>query len=135
MAKGTNPKSIKNLKPFKKGEPSGNPLGGKLHNPEIKKIKALTEKELIEVGTFIVQGKMGELKALLKNPETPMLQAMVAGLAVKTMVKGDASAFNALMDRLLGKVKEQVQLSGSINGNAKLILTMPDNGRSKKTDE
>jgi hypothetical protein len=118
---------------FKKGQ-SGNPLGGKLHNPEIKKIKALTEAELIEVGAVVAKGKIGELKALMKNPETNTLQAMVAGLAVKAMIKGDAAAFNALMDRLLGKVKENFHLSGSIGGTSKVILTMPANG-SEAEDE
>lgn len=120
--------NLKNLKNFKKGQ-SGNPLGGKLHNPEIKKLKNLTEAELIEVGTLVVKGRMDELRAMMKDPATTALKAMVAGLAIKTIAKGDPSAFNALMDRLLGKVKEHIQHSGSVDGNTKINITLPSNGR------
>jgi hypothetical protein len=120
------PKGAEKYK-FKKGQ-SGNPQGGKIHNPEIKKIKALTEKELIEVATFVLASSVGDIRLKMKDPKTPVLQGMVLGLALKTMVKGDASAFNALMDRLLGKVKEHIQHSGSVDGSSKVILTMPKNG-------
>lgn len=127
-----NPKgSPQNLKYFQKGQ-SGNPEGGRKHDPELKKLKNLTQAELIEVGTFIVKGKMSELRALMKNPDTSALQAMVAGLAIKTMSKGDPAAFNALMDRLLGKVKEHIQHSGEIGGAPNVIIKIPDNGRSSK---
>lgn len=128
-------KQLKNLKPFKKGQPSGNPLGGKLHNPEIKKLKALTEAQLIDVATFVLQSSVGEIKARMKHPKTSVLQAMVLGLAVKSMTKGDASAFNALMDRMLGKVKENFNFSGNIGGTSKVILTMPANGSEAPDEE
>lgn len=118
---------------FKKGQPSANPLGGKLHNPEIKLIKRLTEKELAEVATVILQGRIGDLKNLMKNPDTSPLQGMVAGLALKTMTRGDASAFNALMDRILGKVKDNVNVSGTlgtnVTGTSRVIISLPSNNR------
>lgn len=127
--------NLKNLKNFKKGQ-SGNPLGGKLHNPEIKKLKALTQAELVEVGTLVVKGQMSKLREMIKDPTTPALQAMVAGLAVKTIAKGDPAAFNALMDRILGKVKENVHLSGTLSNTTKIThLKTPDNNRAKKPDD
>lgn len=119
---------------WKKGQ-SGNPLGGKLHNPEIKKIKSLTEKELIEVATFVLQCSVGQIKVKMKDPKTSILQGMVLGLALKSMTKGDASSFNALMDRLLGKVKENFNFSGAIGGTSKVILTMPKNGSEAGDEE
>jgi hypothetical protein len=119
---------------FKKGV-SGNPLGGKLHNPEIKKIKALTEAELIEVATFILKSTIGQLRLKIKDPNTPALQGMVIGLAIKTMSKGDSGSFNALMDRLLGKVKENFNFSGNVGGTSKVILTMPKNGSEAPDEE
>lgn len=115
---------------FKKGQ-SGNPLGGKLHNPEIKLIKKLSEKELIEVATFVLQSKVGEIKARMKDPNTSVLQGMVLGLAAKIMTKGDASAFNALMDRMLGKVKDNVNFTGAVTtgGTSRVIISLPSNKR------
>lgn len=128
-------KQLANLKPFKKGAPSGNPEGGRKHNPEIKKIKALTEKQLIDVATFVLQSSVGQIKARMKDPKTSVLHGMVLGLALKSMTKGDAGSFNALMDRMLGKVKENFHLSGTIGGTSKVILTMPPNGSEAPEDE
>lgn len=112
---------------FKKGQ-SGNPLGARLHNPEIKRVKALTEKELIDVASFILSSSVGQIKSKMKDPKTSVLQGMVLGVALKAMTKGDAGSFNALMDRLLGKVKEHYAFSGSVGGTSRVILTMPANG-------
>jgi hypothetical protein len=131
---GSKKSNISGLRPFKKGQ-SGNPQGARLHNPEIKKIKALTEAELIEVATFVLKSSVGQIKMKMKDPKTPVLQGMVLGLALKTMVKGDAQAFNALMDRLLGKVKENLNLSGHVGGVSKVILTMPANGSEAEPGE
>lgn len=129
--RGTNPGAKAHH--FKPGQ-SGNPEGARKHNPEIKKLKALTEVELIDVGTFIVKSKFHQLKELLKSPEISTLHAMAAGLAIKSVTKGDAAAFNALMDRLLGKVKEHVNLSGNIGGTSRVVLFLPKNG-SEAPDE
>lgn len=128
-------KQLANLKPFKKGAPSANPEGARKHSPEIKKIKALTEEQLIEVASFVLQNDVGSLRAKIKDPKTGALQAMVIGLAIKTMSKGDPGAFNALMDRILGKVKENFNFSGNIGGTSKVILTMPANGSEAPDDE
>lgn len=112
---------------FKKGQ-SGNPQGGRLHNPEIKRIKGLTQKELIDVATFVLQSSVGQIKTKMKDPKTSVLQGMVLGLALKSMTKGDAASFNALMDRLLGKVREHIDFTGTVGGTAQVILTMPKNG-------
>lgn len=128
---GNKKSNTSGLRPFKKGQ-SGNPEGGRLHNPEIKLIKRLSEKELVEVATFILGSKVNQIKARMKHPSTTVLQGMVLGLAVKAMSKGDASSFNALMDRLLGKVKENVNFSGSVGGSAgtsKVIIQLPPNNR------
>lgn len=133
MKKRVNPKSFKNLKPYKKGQ-SGNPQGARLHNPEIRRLKNLTEEELLEVGTFIVKSEIGKLKELIKDPSTSALKAMVAGLAIKTITRGDSSAFDALMNRLLGKVKENLNLMAEVNAGISVQLTMPADGSEKKDE-
>lgn len=126
-----NPKgNVKNLKPFKKGQPSGNPEGARAHNPEVKMFKKLTEAELIEVGTLVIKGKVSELKARMKHPDTTVIQAMTIGVALRTMSKGDPAAFNALLDRLLGKAREHIHLSGVLDtvSKIKVSVTIPSNG-------
>lgn len=114
-------KNTKGLIPFKKGQ-SGNPQGGRIHNAEIKRIKNLSEAELVEVASFIINSRINDLKAKIKEPETTTLQGMVIGLALRTASRGDPSAFNALMDRLLGKVKEKVEItSNNTNVTAEVV--------------
>ena len=98
---------------WKKGQ-SGNPSGGKLHNPEIRKLKNLTEAEIVEVGSLVVKGSIKELQELSKNPNCSALTAMMASVAAKAINKGDGAALDILLNRIVGKVKERVEQSITI---------------------
>lgn len=105
------------VKKFKKGQ-SGNPLGGQLHNKELKAIRNLTEDEMIEIGSLVVKGSIDELKRIKDDPKTTVLKAMMASVAIKTIAKGDAQALEVLLNRLVGKVKDKVEVtSTNINHN------------------
>ncbi len=119
------------LRPYKKGQ-SGNPLGGKLHDPAMKAIKRLTKNELIEIGNFVIKGDVAALKALRKDDKTSVIKAMVASVALKAIAKGDQGAFEALMIRLIGKVKDEIEHTGSAVIAPQVIVNMPSNGREAK---
>ncbi len=105
-------KQLKNLKPIKKGE-IRNPLGGRAHNPVMKAFKSLTEAEMMEIGTLVLKGSLTELKAIKNNQEnTSVLKAMLAGVAIRTIEKGDPTALDVLLNRLIGKVRENVHHTG-----------------------
>jgi len=106
IGKGKPPEEFK----FKKGK-SGNPLGGKLHNPEIRKLKTLTEQELVEVGSLVVKGSIKELQALSKDPDCTALTAMMAAVAARAINRGDHAALDVLLNRIVGKVKDRVEQS------------------------
>lgn len=112
MSESEKPKRQQHLKPyqFKKGQ-SGNPNGGKAHNKEIKKIKNLTEKELIEVGSLVVKGSIAELERIRKDKNSSALGAMIAGVALNAIAKGNSQALDAILNRLIGKVKEKVEIN------------------------
>lgn len=126
-------KKADHLKPhhFKKGQ-SGNPAGAAAHNPEIKKLKALTESELVEVGTLVVKGDVDNLRAIVKDPKSTAISAMMASVAIRAIAKGDSKALETLLCRLIGKVPDKVHVSGA-NGGPQVIVTMPSNGREVKT--
>ena len=92
---------------FKKGQVA-NPEGGRAHDKETKMIRNLTRKELAEVGSLVVKKDLESLKAMRTNPKSTVLQAMMAGMAIKIVSRGDAAAFDALLNRLVGKVKDEV---------------------------
>lgn len=111
---------------FKKGQ-SGNPLGGKIHDQDLKRIKHLTKQELSEVANLIIKNNVEELKSLAKAPNSSVIQVMLASVAIKIISKGDMHALDVLLNRLVGKVKDEVHHSGSVP--AQVIVTLPANGR------
>lgn len=122
----------KNLKSWKKGQ-SGNPQGGRLHNKAIKNIRNLTNQELARVGSIIVQGKIGELRAIIdKGNDANVLEAMIASVCIGIVTKKDANALNALMDRLAGKIPQRLESTGKDGeplNQPQVIVTIPSNGR------
>lgn len=109
---------------------SGNPKGGNAHDPRLKMLKKLTKEELIEVGNLVVKGSVSELKEMAKNPNASVIQTMVASVAVKVITKGDMHSLDILLNRLIGKVKEEIEHTGL--AQPQVIITLPDNGRDKE---
>lgn len=118
---------------WKKGQ-SGNPLGGKLHDPELKKLKNLTKSELVDVGNLIIRGNFKELEKLSKDPNETALRRMVAAQVMRAISSGDTTAFEAILNRLVGKVKDEVMQQMEIR-TPQVIVTLPDNGRNAKDEE
>lgn len=125
-------KEYPNLKHFKKGE-SGNPAGAQKHDPEFKAVKNLTKKEMIEVGNLIVKNDYSQLLKLAQTTKATSLQKMIASVVVKIIQEGDMKNLNILLDRLIGKVKDEIVHHGDLNA-PQIILTLPDNGRTAKTE-
>lgn len=118
---------------WKKGQ-SGNPLGGKLHDPDLKRLKNLTKAELVDVGNLIIRGSYMELEKLSKDPKESALRRMVAAQAMRAINSGDTHAFEAILNRLVGKVKDEIMQQMEIR-TPQVIVTLPDNGRSAKSEE
>lgn len=112
-----------NLRKWKKGQ-SGNPLGGKIQNVEKRAIRNLTEQEMIEIGSLVVKGSLAELKEIAKDPNASALKCMMAAVAVKTISKGDPYALDTLLNRLVGKPKERIEMTGQ-DGGPQVIVHLP----------
>jgi hypothetical protein len=120
---------------------SGNPRGGSRKASEKKLMKQLINKaEMEEIGKLVLQGKLSKLEEILEDSKKDgkkkhsVMKVMFAAQALAAM-KGKTEAFNAVLDRLIGKVPAPVQLS-SPDGSMRpqLILTLPDNGKRAKPD-
>lgn len=102
--KGGNPQ---NLKPWKPGE-SGNPQGGRLHNPAWRALKQMSHEDLAALLTFISNATLAEVKAMGQAPDTPMLQRCVLNCFAKATTKGDTQALERLLSRMIGNKPTEV---------------------------
>lgn len=119
---------------WKKGQ-SGNPEGRPPDPPELKRLKNLTKRELVDLGNLVVKGDVDTLRKLASNGKSTALVAMVAAVCERVIREGDMQKLDILLNRLIGRVKEEVQHSGEIggNGSAQVIVTLPSNGKEAKS--
>ncbi len=108
---------------------SGNPNGRPALSPELKKFKNLTKKELVEVGNLVIKGDLDALRAVAKKPGATVLQIMLAAICIKVIQKGDMSTLDILLNRLVGKVRDEVHNTGNASS---VVVTLPSNGREVK---
>ncbi len=116
---------------WKKGQ-SGNPLGAAIHSPELRKVRQLTKAELAEVGNLVLKNDYDAILELNESPTASVLQRMLAAIAIKVIEKGDMSAFDILLNRMIGKVKDEVNLTHNL---PQVTVLIPSNGREAKEVE
>lgn len=95
------------LIPFQPGQ-SGNPGGRPAIPEDVKKLRKLTNEQIKEVGSLLLEGREADLEQMAADPETSMLKKWMAKIALRGCKSGDVMAFNALADRIAGKVKDHV---------------------------
>lgn len=113
-------------KPGKK--PPGRPKGKT--DPRLKRIKALTNEELIEVGSFLVRGTMAELKQIIESPETVVIQGLFASVIRSVADNGNIDVLEKLLLRLVGEPPPHLMPGDNPNqGRVNVQITLPSNGR------
>lgn len=116
-----NPKpDTSHLIPYKPGQ-SGNPKGMPPRTATemiIKKIAHDDIKEIIElISNDDLEGLKAIKKAINSKKKGPtgvkVIKALLASVAIKILEKGDMDALDKLLNRLVGKVKDQTEITGS----------------------
>lgn len=95
-----------------------NPLGAGAHNKDLKAIRRLTYDDLADLGSMILAGDLMTLEFVLEDPKATVLHKWFASIAVKAIAKGDVSALSVLLDRIVGKIPDRLQL---MNGDGKAL--------------
>ena len=78
---------------------------------DVKRIRKLTNDEIKEVGSLLLNGRESELEALIANDETPILKKWMASVSLSGMKSGDEKKLNAILDRVAGKIPQQLDVS------------------------
>lgn len=133
MGKGEHPNSLANLKPIQKGE-SRNPDGARRHSKLIRTIKRCVEKDLYDMVQIMRENNFSTFDKILdqakENPEAEMsfLKVFIGRVALSGARRSDYRALGALFDRILGKPKEHIDLTGRVDPGPKLVIELPQNG-------
>jgi hypothetical protein len=88
-----------------------NPLGGKAHNPVIRELRKITQDDVALVGQLIIENNTEEMERIVASPDSTVLQAWMASVAKKGIERGDSNALDVLLNRIIGKAKERVDVN------------------------
>lgn len=120
-----NPKPPPKHSRFKKGK-SGNPQGGRAHNPAIKALKKLTVDTYREVIELVLEGRVADLKAMAEHPDTPAIQVGIAVSFLKAIKNGDYSVIERIAERIVGKIPDVVNVNSQVNANVNAAVRIID---------
>jgi len=101
---------IDNLKPFQfkpghKGGPGRPPdkLG--------RELRQLTQDEFRDIATMVLRGDLDEVEEIADDRTQPILKAMIARSIMTAYHKGDFYQFDAILNRIIGRVSQTVNVS------------------------
>lgn len=130
------PKTTKHLGKwqFKKGQ-SGNPDGGRKHNP-LKKLGRPQFREIIEVA---LKEDVDALKKMSDDTSLTAVQMGVVRALYKAAVKGDWSIFKDIVEQLIGKNPDVVKTTHEgevdVNLSGKVDVALHVKQARKKFDD
>lgn len=95
---------------FKPGQ-SGNPSGRPKLPGDIVKAKSLNRVEAQRILNQLVYMSKDEIKAFMKRPDATMLELLIGSIIFKGVEQGDHQRTNFLFERLIGKVKDDIEVT------------------------
>ena len=95
---------------FKPGQ-SGNPLGPPVLPPEVKEARKLTRIEFERIASQYMQMTKEEITKKLQDPKSTTLELIVMTIIHKAVKDGDQHRLDFLLNRLIGKVKDEVDVN------------------------
>ena len=116
MERGSNPKSLANLKPpfSKTNQPKNN---GRKPSSVKKYIKSnnLNYNDVSAMAKYIIPLTKAQISDLVKDEKAPLMMRLFARAVMQDMKKGYMDNILKLLDRAVGKPKEQVEVSGGLD--------------------
>lgn len=100
------------LKPyhFKPGQ-SGNPEGGRAHNPIKRALAKLTVDTYREVIEMVLTGNIDNLRAMIRDKKTSAIQVGIATAFVKAIESGDYGVIERIAERIVGKIPDELNVN------------------------
>ena len=99
------PKKTNAATRFKPGQ-SGNPNGRPKTREDLKKVKLLTSDNVRRLLQRLLDMPKSELKEMVHDPNTPMMELMIARVIDQGLIAGNPQMLNFLFDRTIGRALE-----------------------------
>ena len=100
----------KNLKPFKPGQ-TGNP-GGRPKTPaDLLKARSMNRVECQRILNKLIYMDDDEFNDFMSHPSTSKFDRVIGRLIMEAEKYGDPGRINFLLDRLIGKVKDDIEVT------------------------
>lgn len=100
-------------RPFPPGN-NLNPAGRPRVDAPLKIMNKLTALDFMEDASLLWRTSQTELAEIIKDPHERAGRKIIASVMLHAIKNGDASRMSAILDRLIGRPKEYVNLSGSL---------------------
>lgn len=111
-----NPKPPPKHSQFKPGK-SGNPEGGRAHNPALKALRKLTVESYREIIELVLTGNVAAIKKLAEDPKSTGLQVGISVAFLKAIKSGDYNVIERIAERIVGKIPDVVTVNQNTNMN------------------
>ncbi len=127
-------KQKKNLRPIKKGEVR-NPNGAKTH--KAYRFNQLTREEVNKIVTIVATRNVKELQEIIHDPDSSALYVAYAACMVRLINKGDVDGIETLIQRVVGKVKDEVDMNHTGIPASQVVthVYIPPNGSTKEENQ
>lgn len=110
---------------------SGNPKGRVKMPEEVRRLDALTKAQTKALFAKLVNTPLEELQEMAKDKSKSTLEHVVIRVLLMGIKHGDATRLDRILDRIIGKVKEEKELSfvkpriiHDISDGSKTILSL-----------
>lgn len=98
---------------FVKGQ-SGNSKGRPPMPAELREVMKLSPQKLKAMIFKFLHMNRGDLKRTVENAETSLVECTIASIVTMAMAEGDYTRLDFLLNRSIGKVKEEVNVNSNI---------------------
>jgi hypothetical protein len=82
-------------------------------DPELRAVSKMSHGYIQQLINKYSAMTRAEVQAQITSADTPMIECTIASIYVKALQSGDYMRWNALLDRAIGKVTEQLEVKSS----------------------
>ncbi len=82
-------------------------------DPELRAVSKMSHGYIQQLINKYSAMTRAEVQAKITSADTPMIECTIASIYVKALQSGDYMRWNALLDRAIGKVTEQLEVKNS----------------------